>query len=180
MAVRPGRPQSLQQWKRDDEGAGRAAEGKEHEQVWKRIVAFLHEIVRVCGDDVVPLQEFSQIVKDGLEQLKFSLIPPTLDHVTFTSVERGYTMQARVVFLCGLNDGVFPQRTSEEGMLNDAERRKLEAWRPARPGTAGFRSFQENSSLSGCRPGRRAAAPVVYSGPATTAGRWSLRRGFGR
>lgn len=138
-----GVPQSLQQWKRDDEGAGRAAEGKEHEQVWKRIVAFLHEVVRVCGDDVVPLQEFSQIVKDGLEQLKFSLIPPTLDHVTFTSVERGYTMQARVVFLCGLNDGVFPQRTSEEGMLNDAERRKLEALGVRLGPDSRFRSFQE-------------------------------------
>ena len=138
-----GVPQSLQQWKQDDEAAGQTADGKEHEQVWKRIVSFLHEIVRVCGDDVVSLQEFSQIVKDGLEQLKFSLIPPTLDHVTFTSVERGYTMQARVVFLCGLNDGVFPQRSSEEGMLNDSERRKLESLGIRLGPDSRFRSFQE-------------------------------------
>lgn len=140
---RMGVPQALRQWKADDEAAGRTAEGKEHEQVWKRILDFLGEIVYVCGDDAASLQEFARIVKDGMEQLKFSLIPPTLDHVTFTSVERGYAMQARVVFLCGLNDGVFPQHASEEGMLNDAERRRLEALGLRLGPDSRFRSFQE-------------------------------------
>lgn len=140
---RMGVPQSLRQWKNEDEEAGRQADGKEHEQVWKRILDFLNEIVRVCGDDVVSLSEFAQMVKDGMEQLKFSLIPPTLDHVTFTSVERGYTMQSRVVFLCGLNDGVFPQHASEEGMLNDRERRRLESLGIRLGPDSRFRSFQE-------------------------------------
>lgn len=136
-------PKTLQQWQADDEASGDQTAGKEHEQVWKRVLAFLEEIVALCGDDVLSLDDFSQIVTDGLGGLQFSLIPPTLDHVTFTSVERGYTLQGKIVFVCGLNDGIFPQHSGEEGMLSDAERRRL--------GTVGvllgpsrrFRSFQE-------------------------------------
>ena len=138
-----GVPRRLRQWKSSDDEAGRTGDGKEHEQVWKRILAFLDEIVHLCGDDVVSLKEFSQIVTDGLASLKFSLIPPTLDHVILTSAERGYTMQARVVFLCGLNEGVFPKRNGEEGMLSDAERRRLTALGIRLGPDSRFRSFQE-------------------------------------
>lgn len=108
-------PSVLRQWQEEDEQSGLAEEGKEHEQVWKRIGTFLNEIVSLCGDDETDLDEFSQIVEDGLANLKFSLIPPTLDHVTLTAVERGYTMQAKVVFLCGVNDGVFLSIARKKG-----------------------------------------------------------------
>ncbi len=136
-------PQTLRKWAQEDEEAGMAGESKEHEQVWKRILRFLDEIVRLCGNDTVSLQEFSQILSDGFGELKFSLIPPTLDHVILTSVERGYTMRARVVFLCGLNEGVFPKHNGEEGMLSDAERRHLGAMGLQLGPDSRFRSFQE-------------------------------------
>ena len=136
-------PAALRRWKSDDEAAGRTLEGKEHEQVWKQIVVLLNELVRLCGDDSCGLDEFAQMIGDGLADLKFSIIPPTLDHVTFTSVERGYTMQAPVVFVVGINDGVFPQHSGEEGILGDAERQRLkDAGLVLGPGSR-FRSFQE-------------------------------------
>lgn len=136
-------PQTLAQWQTDDEDAGLQTESKEHEQVWKRLLAFLQEVVQLCGDDVLGLDDFSQIVTDGLGQLEFSLIPPTLDHVTFTSVERGYTLSSPIVFLCGLNDGVFPQHSGEEGMLSDADRRRLGELGLVFGPSHRFRSFQE-------------------------------------
>lgn len=136
-------PQTLRQWKEEDHQKGQAVDEKEHEQVWKRLLMFLDEIVHVGGDDVISLREFSQIVTDGLKELKFSLIPPTLDHVTLTSVDRGYTMQSRVVFICGVNDGVFPQHSNDEGMLNDTERRRLSKLGIKLGPGRRFRSFQE-------------------------------------
>ena len=138
-----GVPAALSRWQEDNEAAGQTEAGKEHEQVWKRIMDFLTEIVDFCGDDVTDIDEFSQIIEGGLATLKFSLIPPTLDHVTLTSVERGYTMQAPVVFLCGVNDGIFPQHSSEEGLFSDKERRSLaDLGIVLGPGSR-FRSFQE-------------------------------------
>lgn len=138
-----GVPEQLRRWQAEDEAAGHSLESVEHEQVWKKLLAFLEEITTLCGDDEADLREFSQMVTDGLETMTFSIIPPTLDHVTLTSIERGYTMQARIVFICGLNDGVFPQHSSEEGLLNDAERQTLqEAGITLGPGSR-FRSLQE-------------------------------------
>ena len=136
-------PETLKQWQKDDEDAGRQTDSKEHEQVWKRLMAFLQEVAQICGDDVLALDEFRQIITDGLGNLTFSLIPPTLDHVTFTSVERGYTLSSPIVFLCGLNDGVFPQHSGEDGMLSDAERRRLGEIGLVLGPSHRFRSFQE-------------------------------------
>lgn len=136
-------PAALRRWQEEDTAAGRTTEGKEHEQVWKRILSFLDEIVGLCGDDETTFADFAQMVEDGLGTLTFSLIPPTLDHITLTSVERGYTMQAKVVFLFGLNDGVFPQHSSEEGLLSDRERQHLQKMGLAFGPGSRFRSFQE-------------------------------------
>ena len=70
-----GVPEALARWQEDDEAAGQTEAGKEHEQVWKRIMDFLTEIVDFCGDDVTDIDEFSQIIEGGLATLKFSLIP---------------------------------------------------------------------------------------------------------
>lgn len=55
---RLGIPDALRQWQEEDEQSGLAEEGKEHEQVWKRIGTFLNEIVSLCGDDETDLDEF--------------------------------------------------------------------------------------------------------------------------
>lgn len=136
-------PDTLRRWKEDDESAGRTTESKEHEQVWKKMLAFMEEMSALCGDDVVSLEEFSQMVEDGMQTMTFSIIPPTLDHVTITSVERGYTSSGRIVFLCGINDGIFPQHSGDEGLLSDTERQSLtEAGVTLGPGSR-FRSLQE-------------------------------------
>ena len=136
-------PAALRQWKADDDATGHTMEGKEHEQIWKQIQHLLDELVLLCGDETIDLEEFSQMLEDGLGDLKFSIIPPTLDHVTITSIERGYTMQGKIVFLCGINDGVFPQHSTDAGLLNDLERQHLgELGLALGPGSR-FRSFQE-------------------------------------
>lgn len=141
--VQIGVPQCLRRWQEEDETAGRTLEGKEHEQVWKQILHLFDELVSLCGDDVVPLEEFSQMVGDGLADLKFSLIPPTLDHVTVTAIERGYTMQAKIVFLCGVNDSIFPKHNGDDSLLNDDERERLGQLGVLLGPGSRFRSFQE-------------------------------------
>ena len=103
----------------------------------------LQELVELCGDDTVDLEEFSQMIADGLDSLTFSIIPPTLDHVTITSVERGYMMQSKIVFVCGVNDGIFPKRSSDENLLTDNERKELGALGIVLGPGSRFRSFQE-------------------------------------
>ena len=98
---------------------------KPHLQVWKKVLQLLDDMVRAAGDDILPDREFLAIAEDGFGSLTYAMIPPTLDHVTVTTIDRGSAMEGRAVFLLGAADGDFPSRIAEEGFLTNAEARHL-------------------------------------------------------
>ena len=65
-------------------------------------------MVELCGNDEISGKEFCDLLEEGLTESEFTLIPPTLDRITVTSIDRGYTMRSPIVFVCGVNDGVSP------------------------------------------------------------------------
>ena len=98
---------------------------KPHLQVWKKVLQLLNDMVRAAGSDILPDKEFLAIAEDGLGSLTYAMIPPTLDHVTVTTIDRGSAMEGRAVFLLGAAEGDFPSRIAEEGFLTTAEARRL-------------------------------------------------------
>lgn len=119
-----GVPDTLARW---DETAYEETKERPHLQVWKKLLLLLDDLVRAAGDDEVPAEEFLSMAEDGLSSLTFSMIPPTLDHVTVTTVDRGYAMEGKAVFLLGAGEGDFPARVEESGLLSEAEQRALRA-----------------------------------------------------
>lgn len=100
-------PETLSVW---DELEFEKTKKRPHLQVWKKVLSLLDEIVHVTGKDILPEEEFCGILADGLSALTFSMIPPTLDHVTVTSIDRGYAAEAKVVFIPGALEGSFPKK----------------------------------------------------------------------
>lgn len=96
-----------------------------HLQVWKKILSLLDEIVHTAGNDRISEKSFLSIFEDGLSALTYSTIPPTLDHVTVTGMDRGYAMEAPVVFIPGAGEGEFPRRVEEGGFFTELERQKI-------------------------------------------------------
>ena len=96
-----------------------------HLQVWKKILSLLEEIVHVAGNDVLDAQTFLSIWEDGLSALSYSTIPPSLDHVTVTGMDRGYAMEAKVVFVPGVLEGEFPKRIEEGGFFTEIEKQRI-------------------------------------------------------
>lgn len=117
-----GVPDTLARW---DEAAYAETKERPHVQVWKKLLLLLDDLVKAAGDDAVPAAEFLSMAEDGLASLTFSMIPPTLDHVTVTTVDRGYAMEGKAVFLLGAAEGEFPARIEESGLLSEAETRTL-------------------------------------------------------
>lgn len=109
-----------------DEEEFKESKTKPHLQVWKKVLSLMDEIVHVSGTDPMEENEFSSILQDGLSALTFSMIPPTLDHVTVTSAERGYSIEADAVFIPGALEGEFPQPVNEGGFFTEKEMRHLE------------------------------------------------------
>ncbi|MDD3225097.1 MAG: helicase-exonuclease AddAB subunit AddB [Clostridium sp.] len=97
----------------------------EYSQIWNTIMDLLDQTVEVMKDSVFTLSEFQKILSIGLRQHKMGLIPPSVDEVLVGSVERLKSHDICVLYIVGVNDGVFPLINNEEGILSDAERINL-------------------------------------------------------
>lgn len=117
-----GIPSVLSLW--DDKAFAETKE-RPHLQVWKKILLLLDDMVKASGDDVLSSRDFLTTMEDGLGTLTFSMIPPTLDHVTVTTIDRGYASEGRAVFLLGAAEGDFPARIEEAGFLSEAEQQTI-------------------------------------------------------
>lgn len=97
----------------------------EYKMSYQIIMNILDEIIAIFKDDKITIDGYSKILKIGLKNSGLGKIPGTQDQVTFGDVERSRSHKVQVVFIVGLNDGVFPSVNKDEGFLNDADREKL-------------------------------------------------------
>lgn len=94
----------------------------EHDQAWNRWVNVLDQFVIMFGDQQLSIEEAAQILDEGYDTLQFSKIPPSVDEVTVATVEFSRFDNKKVVFVIGVNDGVYPMRMDYEGLITDVER----------------------------------------------------------
>ena len=92
---------------------------------WNILIEVLDEIVLVLGDKKVSFEKYSEILRAGLNESSLGKIPATLDEVTVGDVDRSRSSKKKVVFIIGLNDGVFPSNNKNEGFIEDEERNIL-------------------------------------------------------
>lgn len=115
-------PEKLAAW---DEKEFQETQQRPHAQVWKKVITVLEEIVHVSENDNIPSETFLTIVEDAFSTLSYSMIPSTLDHVMVTSIERGYSMEGKVVFIPGINEEQFPARIEDSGFITDIEKQQI-------------------------------------------------------
>lgn len=94
----------------------------EHDQAWNRWINVLDQFVIMFGDQKLTVEEAAQILDEGYDTLKFSKIPPSVDELTVATVEYSRFDNKKVVFVIGVNDGVYPMRMDYEGLITDVER----------------------------------------------------------
>ncbi len=97
----------------------------EYKMSYQIIINILDEIINIFKNDKMTIDGYSKILKIGLKNSGLGKIPGTQDQVIFGDVERSRSHKVQVVFIIGLNDGVFPSVNKDEGFLNDADREKL-------------------------------------------------------
>lgn len=94
----------------------------EHEQVWNGWLQILDQFVLMFGDEQLSLQEMMTLLDEGYGSLQFSGIPPAYDEVTVSTVDFARFGNKKMVFIIGVNDGVYPMRIDKEGLISDTER----------------------------------------------------------
>ena len=74
----------------------------------------LDQMVEMMGSEAVSLELFTRLLDAGLESIRLSLVPPSLDQVLIGSIDRTRSAQVKHAFVLGVNDGVLPQIKQNE------------------------------------------------------------------
>ena len=118
-------PDTIEQWITVFKDTGRQEIAREYSQIWNIIMELLDQIVEVLGEEQLTLEQFVKIISIGFNEHKMGLIPPALDQVLVGSVDRLKSHDVTVLFILGVNDGIFPSATNDEGILTDHDRAVL-------------------------------------------------------
>lgn len=120
--------QQLEEWSAP-EIAPRAASvaPSVHLSVWDQMQAWLDNVALAFASEPLPLREWLPIVEAGLADLTVGVIPPALDQVVLSAIDRSRNPDLKLVFLLGLNEGVFPAPPPPPQVLTEADRAELTA-----------------------------------------------------
>ena len=99
----------------------------EYVESYNIILEVLDEIVLVFNEEHMNMDTYSKILKIGLKNSELGKIPATQDQVILGDVDRTRSHKVDVIFVIGLNDGIFPSVNKDEGFLNDADRERLKS-----------------------------------------------------
>ncbi len=85
------------------------------------------ELIEVFGDDVMTARDYLTLISSAFSQLTLAFIPPTLDQVLVSSIERSRHPDLKAVFLIGATQKHFPIPVATDSILTDSDRRVVES-----------------------------------------------------
>lgn len=96
-----------------------------YSQVWNTVSELLDQLVEIMGDEKVSMERFIRIINIALDEYELKTIPPSIDQVTVTEIDRMNNPETKHLYLIGTVDGIFPMPIKENGLLSDSDRGKL-------------------------------------------------------
>lgn len=97
----------------------------QYAQVWEIVVDILDQIVEIMGEDTINLDKFIKVISIGFDEYELATVPPSLDQVLVSSVDRMKNPNTKHLYLMGTTDGIFPLISKDDGILNDSDRKNL-------------------------------------------------------
>lgn len=107
------------------EEQGKAEEASIQYRTWDMCMTMLGQIEAMLRDCPLDLPRFRNLLERMIGTLDLGAVPQGIDEVSMGGAERMRPAQPRVVFLLGVNEGVFPASPADGGLLADADRQRL-------------------------------------------------------
>lgn len=104
---------------------GRIELVNEYKGIFNLLMDTMDQMVESLKGEKVDIKKLIDIFNVGLSEEKMGAIPPSLDQVLVSSLDRLKTHNVRALFILNVNDGSFPLLNSDEGILSDSDRNEL-------------------------------------------------------
>lgn len=98
---------------------------QEYKESYEILINVLDEIVKIFRNENITINQYANILKQGLKASSLGKIPGTQDQVIMGDVDRSRSHKVDTIFIIGLNDGVYPSINKSEGFLGDEDREYL-------------------------------------------------------
>ncbi len=97
----------------------------ENAQIWNIILDTLDQLVEIMGEKKMKLDEFRNILYEGIRQHEIGIIPPALDQVIVATLDRSRSTAIKALFFMGLNDTYVPNIGKDSPILLDDDKKNL-------------------------------------------------------
>ncbi len=99
---------------------------REQKQLWNILVEILEALHGTLGETQITIKDYSELMRLMLSESTFANPPQTLDCVMAASAERARLASPKVVFVIGVNEGIFPYAVKASGLFSDKDKSGLE------------------------------------------------------
>lgn len=117
-----GALETIEQWTNKFKENGEQELSDEYSQIIDIVMRILDQLVEVMGEEKVTIEKFVSIMSVGFEKYEMGLIPVSLDEVMIGNIARIRSHRVKALYVIGVNDGIFPEVSKEEGILSDKDR----------------------------------------------------------
>lgn len=95
-------------------------------RLWDMLMTILDTLCTFMGDDIIPINQFKEIVSTMIKQSNYKVAPQKLDAVNFSASDNARYNSPKILFILGLNDGVFPSAVSNRGIFTSSDMQLFE------------------------------------------------------
>ncbi len=97
----------------------------EYSALWEEVVEIFESAHEALRGSRLSLNEYIEILTDIFSSAEIAKPPQVLDAVTVGDVERSRFNKVKAVFICGVNQGIFPRPASTSGNFTGNETEQL-------------------------------------------------------
>ena len=134
---------TIEAWIEGFREEGLEAKVTEYEQVPSMVIEILDQAVDVIGNEKISPKEFYKVLNAGFESKEIGVIPVALDQVNIGDIARIKGREVKALYIIGVNDGILPAASKDEGILSDRDRDILKDMGIELASTTKTRAFEE-------------------------------------
>ena len=134
---------TIEHWIEGFKEEGLEAKVTEYEQVPSMVIEILDQAVEVIGNEKISPKEFYKVLNAGFESKEIGIIPVALDQVNIGDIARIKGREVKALYIIGVNDGILPATSKDEGILSDRDRDMLKDIGIELASTTKTRAFEE-------------------------------------
>ncbi|MCR5227842.1 MAG: PD-(D/E)XK nuclease family protein [Eubacterium sp.] len=107
------------------EAEGMMTDARVMKSLYGVLMGIISQTDDLLGNEEMDIHSFSEILSAGINEIKVGVIPPTIDALAASDVERSRIIDAKIVHVVGACDGVIPAKKGGGRILSDKDKEQL-------------------------------------------------------